>query len=299
MRNLIILASLLFTQISIAQINGNKKLITKTFPINTIESVEIHLYANVTIDCAATESSLEITAEENIMPYIACELEEGKLTFGQKEWIEPREAIQIKIGAPNLKKVVQSTHEKVIIQNLDRIEFSAMALVGEIVLDGKVQRLNASGETGTVDARQLEAAKVNVNLWNWGIIELASPQLIEGIVKKSGTVNYEGEHIQVKVRTSSEGIVQDRNAPKSSKYDTRFLDLKIKNNSLRRINAYVKGPKPDGKYFSYGFPLNPGQTRSKNWTIGTKVYQVSRLGGRKLLVEIEEEDEGQVVKLYE
>lgn len=299
MRNLSFLFLLCLTQLSFAQINGNKKLITKTFPVSDIEAVEIHLYADIVIDCAATEASLEITAEENLMPYIARELESGKLTFGQKKWIEPREAIKIKIGAPNLEQIIQSTHEKVLVENLDRIQFSAMALVGEIILDGKVQQLNASGETGTVDARQLDVNAVNVNLWNWGTIELATPKTIEGIVKNSGTVNYEGSEVQVKVRTSSEGIVQNRNEPKSSKYDTRFVDLKIKNNSMQRINAYVKGPKPDGKHFSYGFPLNPGQTRHKNWTIGTKVYQVSKLGTRKLLIEIEEEDEGQVVKLYE
>ena len=299
MRNLIFFSLLYLTQISFAQINGNKKLITKTFPVGNIESVEIHLYADIVIECSAKTESLEITAEENLMPYIARSLDSKRLTLGQEQWIEPKEAIQIRIGAPNLEQVIQSTHEKVLVQNLDRIEFSAMALVGEIVLDGKVQRLNASGETGTISARQLEVSAVNVNLWNWGTIELANPKLIEGIVIKSGTVNYEGEEVQVKVRTSSEGIVQNRNAPKESKYDTRFVDLKIKNNSMQRINAYVKGPKPDGKHFSYGFPLNPGHTRHKNWTIGTKVYQVSPLGKRKLLVEIEEDDEGQVVKLYE
>lgn len=299
MRNLIILAFLSVTQISLAQIKGNQKLITQTFPIGDIEVVEIHLYADIIIDCGGEKASLEITAEENLMSYIARDLENGKLTLGQEEWIEPKETIYIKIGAPNLEQIIQSTHETLRVQNLGRIEFSAMALVGEIKVKGKVQRFNANGETGTIDARQLEVSEVNVNLWNWGTIELASPKLIKGIVKNSGTVNYEGEDVQVKVRTSSEGIVQDRNAPKKSKYDTRFVDLKIKNNSMRRINAYVKGPKPDGKHFSYGFPLNPGQTRHKNWTIGTKVYQVSPLGKRKLLLEIEEEDEGQVVKLYE
>ncbi|MEN0046881.1 MAG: DUF2807 domain-containing protein [Bacteroidota bacterium] len=299
MRNLMILVLLCFVQFSIAQINGNEKLITQTFPIDDIEVVEIHLYADIVIDCGVTTSSLEITAEENLMPYISREMEDGKLTFGQKKWIEPEIDIQIKIGAPNLEQVIQSTHEKVQVKNIDRIEFSAMALVGEIALVGKVQRLNASGEVGTVDARKLDVTAANVNLWNWGTIELASPKRIEGIVKNSGTVYYEGSEVQVKVRTSSEGVVQDRNESKPAKYDTRFVDLKIKNNSMQRINAYVKGPKPDGKHFSYGFPLNPGQTRHKNWTIGTKVYQVSRLGTRKLLVEIEEEDEGKVVKLYE
>ena len=68
---------------------------------------------------------------------------------------------------------------------------------------------------------------------------------------------------------------------------------------MKRINCYVKGPKPDGSYFSYGFPMMPGQSRSKSWSVGSKVYKVGKLGGKKLLTEIEAEDEGQVVTLYQ
>ena len=45
--------------------------------------------------------------------------------------------------------------------------------------------------------------------------------------------------------------------------------------------------------------MNPGQKRKKDWSIGSKVYQVSKLGTRKLLVTIKAEDEGQVVKMFE
>ncbi|MEL6719660.1 MAG: hypothetical protein AAFP82_13175, partial [Bacteroidota bacterium] len=99
MRNLIILLFLCLVQLSFAQIKGNGQLITKTFSVEDIESVEIHLYADVTVDCAAATESLEITAEENLMPYIARSLDSKRLTLGQKEWIQPKERIQIKIGA--------------------------------------------------------------------------------------------------------------------------------------------------------------------------------------------------------
>ena len=79
----------------------------------------------------------------------------------------------------------------------------------------------------------------------------------------------------------------------------RFIKFKIKNNSLNRIQCYVEGPKPNGGKFSYGFPMNPGQTRDKDWSVGSKVYRVTGLGTRKLLYEIKASDEGQVVKLYQ
>ncbi|MEM9824492.1 MAG: hypothetical protein AAF985_25625, partial [Bacteroidota bacterium] len=111
---------------------------------------------------------------------------------------------------------------------------------------------------------------------------------------------YNSTDSKVAVKTKRGGRVYNRTQPiEEDRFDTRFIKLKVKNNSSNRINCYVKGPKPDGSYFSYGFPLNPGQVRKKNWTIGSKVYRVTKLGIRKLMAEVVAENEGKVLKLYQ
>jgi hypothetical protein len=45
--------------------------------------------------------------------------------------------------------------------------------------------------------------------------------------------------------------------------------------------------------------MNPGQVRKKNWTIGSKVYRVTKLGLRKLMAEVVASNEGKVLKLYQ
>ncbi|MEM9888470.1 MAG: DUF2807 domain-containing protein [Bacteroidota bacterium] len=299
MRNLIFFLAFLFAQITSAQINGNGKLITKSFPIENIQSVEIHLYADIEID-ANGKAGMVIEAEENIMDLIAKEYDEGRLTLGQIKWIEPSKPIRIKIGAPQLEQVIQSTHETVLVKNLNRTHFAAMALVGNIQLEGKTNSLNAGVEVGQVDARTLSVEQVEVNIWGWGSVELGTPQKIKGVIKEDGKVVYEGANVDVNVRKRGDAsIVNRKETPKVKKPEARYINLKVKNNSMKRVNYYVRGPKPDGKHFGYGFPLNPGQTRHKNWTVGTKVYQESKIGTRKLLVEITEEDENEVVKLYD
>ncbi len=281
-----------------AQIKGNKQIVTQTFEINDIKSITINLYADIEIDCAA-EEKLVITTDENIMDLISIYIEDGKLEFSQKEWIRPSQEIKIRIGAPALARVEQSTHETVVVKNINRSQFNAMALIGEIKLQGEVDHLSASGETGEVDARNLSAKTVNVNLWSYGKIKLASPILVEGIVKSDGMVLLESDVTEVKVNRKDGGNVMKysdleeklANAP-------RFIEFKIKNNSSERIQCYVIGPKPDGKRFSYGFPMNPGQVRKKNWTTGSKVYKKSALGTKKLLVEIKNGDEGELVSLF-
>ncbi len=79
---------------------------------------------------------------------------------------------------------------------------------------------------------------------------------------------------------------------------TKYINLKIKNNSWSRKHFVVVGTKPNGRNFSYGFPMMPGAVKKERWTVGTKVYKENSLGMRNLLVTLTEEDEGQTVELF-
>lgn len=81
--------------------------------------------------------------------------------------------------------------------------------------------------------------------------------------------------------------------------DLRYIDFKIKNNSLKRNAFVVVGPKQDGRTFSYGFSLNPYASKKERWSVGTRIYKESRLGKRELLVTISESDENNTVKLFD
>ncbi len=85
---------------------------------------------------------------------------------------------------------------------------------------------------------------------------------------------------------------------KIDKDTPKFINFKIENNSFNRNYFVVIGPKPNGRKFSYGFPMMPQATRKEYWTTGTKVYKVNKLGLRKLLISIKPENENKTVKLF-
>ncbi|MCB0652232.1 MAG: DUF2807 domain-containing protein [Saprospiraceae bacterium] len=293
------LTVLLFTLVSFsawAQVKGNKEIITRTFSIEKVTNIVVDLYADVTVDCSAKEM-LTITADENLMNLIERSVEGGRLVLKQKEWIQSSQPIKISIGAPNLEFIRQSTHETTYVNNIDRETFSAQAIIGKLVLQGKAGLLKASGEIGQVDAIDLEAPVVDVNLWSRGKISLGSPETITGIVKDDGSVVYAGGTPKVSVKSRDGGSVQEPDQSNRNE-EARFIKFKLKNNSVNRIQCYVKGPKPDGSTFSYGFPMNPGQVRDKDWSIGSKVYRVTNIGTRQFLTEIAPADEGELVKLF-
>jgi len=81
--------------------------------------------------------------------------------------------------------------------------------------------------------------------------------------------------------------------------NAEYITVKIKNNSWNRQSLEVKGPKKDGSYFGYGFPMMAGSTKKERWTVGTKVYKKTALGSRKLLLTIQKEDANKTVKLFD
>jgi hypothetical protein len=294
-----LLLTLLFATAGWAQVNGNKEITTKTIAVEGIIAIDIDLYATVVIDCEGPEQ-LTITVDKNLLGSINTEVENGLLVLKQKEWIQPSAQIKITIGAPNLERVQQSTHETTRLRNINRNAFQATALVGKLILEGTAQTLSAAAKIGTVDARSLRTENVNVNIWGRGNVLLDAPQKISGEVNDNGQVVYNKEPASTTVKTQNGGkLISTAEKAAQVLPEARFIKFKVKNNSTNRINCYVVGPKPDGSQFSYGFPLMPGQSRSKDWSIGSKVYRVTGLGTRILLREITAADEGQVVKLYQ
>lgn len=297
MKKLIFLLIGIVPALGFAQKKGNKNIITETFTYESIRSVVVNLYADVQIDAAATSNELTITIDENLLNNVDRRLEGGRLTLEQKEWIQPSQQIIIRIGAPDLKKVQQEVHTTTVVKNINRETFNSIAILGRIELRGTTMFHQASGEIGYTDARGLETEKVVLNLWDRGRIDLGEVKEIQGKVAEDGMVIYRGiSHL----KTTGKGQVLSANLSSIAKNpEARFIQFEVKNNSKNRIHCYVVGPKPDGGKFSYGFPMSPGQSRSKDWSVGSKVFKVSALGTRKLLREITAEDEGQVVCLYD
>lgn len=277
MRNTHFILSILlfatFTESLTAQVKGNKQIITQTFDISGLTDLEAAIYANVTID-ANGDDIMTITTDQNILPLIDTEMVNGKIILRQKEWIQGSQRIKIKVSSSSLQRVQQSVHDNLKVTNLDQKEFRAMAILGKITLSGKVGTLRAAGEEGDISINDLEVAKIEQNFWGDG-----------GLIQNETKDSFKS--------------VRNENLRQVKNNSANWIDLKIKNNSAKRINAYVRGPKPNGKSFSYGFPMGAGQTRKERWTVGTKVYKMSKLGLKKVLVELTEEDDGKLVNLYQ
>ena len=281
MKKLLIL--LVFTSSTlIGQIKGNKNIETRTFDIPNLKEL---------VDQSLT-NGMQITADSNLFNLIDTKITNGKLNLNQLEWIQPSQKIIINIGSPSLEKIITGTHETLFLNNVKRDSLNIMALIGKVVVSGVVNNLIVGVELGEVAASKLNAKNAKINIWGRGKATVFVTNKIFSKVKKEGRLILSNTPKLLK-GDIKKAIAKTKN---NGTKNVIWIPFKIKNNSWNRNNFVVIGPKKDGSSFSYGFPMMPGTTRKENWSVGSKVY---RLGLRKLLVEIKEEDKGKTVKLFE
>ena len=292
MKKIIIIALLITASIN-AQIKGNKNIETRTFSIVNVEQIKVNLYAKITIDYAAKEM-MTITADSNLFDNIDTEVLEGKLHLNQLKWIQPSQKINITIGAPNLRRVETGTHETLQLINVDSEYLNVMAPIGHVIVSGNVKQFNIGIENGKIDASKLIAENVRANIWGNGKAKVYAENEIYSIIKNDGRLILVNTPKLLKGDTKK-ALVETQ---KAENIKVKWIRFKIKNNSRNRNHFVVVGPKSDGSKFGYGFPMMPFSTRKENWSVGTKVYKVNKLGLRKLLLKIKPEDEGKTVKLF-
>lgn len=284
-----------------AQVKGNGKIKTKTIELADFEKIDLNFVANVVIDCQQ-ETSFEITADENILPYIGINVENGQLKITQDKWIQSSKKVQIKIGVQNLSRIATSGYSTIKIKNLKTEDISVMPLVGKITLEGSATTFRPGTEVGTIDATALKTENVYANVWSRGKLKFDTAKYLEVIVAENGEVIYNTTPEKINKKIKSKGDVYSKTEKQTTKLETEklvYVKLKLKNNTNLRRHFYVRGPNgKKGKKFSYGFPIGAQQKRPENWPVGTKVYQVSKMGTRTLLYEVKATDEGKVIELF-
>jgi len=299
MKTISLFLTLLLASItSVAQVKGNKTIETKTFPFADVHTIKINLYAKVIIDNSAKES-LEITADSNLFKHIDTEIVDGTIHFDQLKWIQPSKKIIIRIGAPNLKRVIHGTHDTTYITNINNTELRVNANIGKVIIDGKTNELRLGTEIGQIDASNIKANKAYINLWDAGTITVNPIAYLWADVSNDGKLLYTQLPDDNTITTKSGGkalLISEYND--TEKNDLKWISFKIKNNSDNRNHFIVRGPKKDGGFFGYGFPMMPNSKRKEKWSVGTKIYKQTALGFKKLLVVITAEDEGKVVNLF-
>ncbi len=277
-----------------AQVKGNGNIISQTFPLETLHTLEINLNARVVIDLQG-ESAITIISDENIIEHIGHQVINGYMDLTQKKWIEPSGRHRITIGAPALKKLINDAHSVTSLRNMNHSSFELSAQLGSIDLKGEVDHLIIRNKIAKVEAIDFSAQHADITISSWGTVFIHVIDTLKTAIDKKGKLQLLGTPKQLLGDAAL--VVAEDDRPESK--EVKFINFDIKNNSWRRNSFVVVGPKRDGSTFSYGFALFPGQTKKERWTIGSEIFTENRAGKRTLVATITAADENQLVKLFQ
>ena len=295
---LLFLTLFIQVQFSFAQIRGNGNIITKEIKVTPFEKIHINFPVKVIID-ANSDYALTITTDENILSEIVLKNANKKLEILQDKWIQPTKMVDIKIGIKGLTLLEVGGYGKTKVINLNEDEFRLTNLVGNVTLEGKVNTLKFSMETGELKAFELVAQNIRGDIWSHGEAEVNAISSLEGTISGSGKLVYQKMPKVFKIKTKNKGEVlslEENTKQKTERKAIQYVDITLKNSRYSRIHTYVRGPK--AKRFSYGLPFNPKQRRTERYPVGTKIFQVNILGKRKLLTTIQAEDKDKTIDLF-
>jgi len=303
MKNLIIKSLVFVTmfvqvQYSLAQIRGNGNIITEEIEVKPFEKIHINFPVKVIIDANA-DYALTITTDENILPEIVLGSDNNQLEILQDEWIQPTKMVEAKIGTKGLTKLEVSGYGKTKVINLNEDELTLINLVGNVTLEGKVNTLRFSMETGNLKASKLFAQNVIGDIWSHGEAMVNAFQKLEGTISGNGKLVYITKPDVFKIKAKGEGEVyslEENKKQEAAKEAVQYVEVKLKNTQFVRIHTQIKGPR--NKKFGYGMPFNPKQVRAENYPVGTKIFKVNKYGIKKLLTTIRAKDEGKTIDLF-
>ncbi|MEM6966914.1 MAG: DUF2807 domain-containing protein, partial [Bacteroidota bacterium] len=282
-----------------AQINGNGNQITRKVDVKAFDKIHINFPVLAEID-ANSDYALEIITDENIFPEIVIKSDNGELEILQDRWIEPSKMVKAKIGTKHLKKLRVGGYGKTSVVNISEQQFVLVNNVGNVTLQGEVDNLKFTMNTGELYATDLSAQNVDANIWSHGEAYINVTNVLKGEISEDGKLVYQEKPKELKMELAADSEVlsaTEATTQKKEQPPVEYVEVTLRNNRFSRTQTYVRGPK--NKKFSYGMPFNPRQKRAENYPVGTQIFKVNKIGMRKLLVTIKAEDQGQVVDLFE
>jgi len=289
MKNVVTLIMMLGLLSSLsAQIRGDGNIQSRSEKVEGLKSIDIQFNANIVLDYDLKEE-LVIQADANVLKHIGVYFENGHLMMDQIKWIEPSKWPEITIGCPSLESVYQGTHSTTKLQNVSADELTIEGNVGKVIAEGVVENLVLSNAGCDVNLKDLSIGAVNITDVSTGKI----------ILNQFGSLtNNSNPDTPIRFLDPSKAPETVVNKPIVENEKVQYIKFKLKNNSIKRHSFYVKGPNGRGGNFSYGFSLLPFVKKQENWSVGTKVYKVSRHGKKELLRTIALEDAGEVLDLF-
>jgi len=191
-------------------VRGSGNVTSETRDISGVTSVDLAGAADVDITFGDVES-LVVEAEDNIVPLIETEVENGRLVIGTKSntSYSNTRPVTVHVTMKSLEAVSLSGSGSITVQNFQgetiRVDLSGS---GDINVSGTADSADMTlGGSGKINGEQFKADSVKVSVDGSGDARVYASEQLDAEVGGSGSIRYSGNPAQVSKNVSGSGSI--------------------------------------------------------------------------------------------
>jgi hypothetical protein len=145
-------------------IQGSGNVETEKRGVANFNAIEVGGIFDVEV-VAQKEFSVEVEADDNLLPLIKTEVRGGTLEISTEKKISPKGRIRVRISAPDVEKLQASGASKLSLANVKNETLSVHASgASKITVDGETQNLEVElSGASKIEAENLKAENANVD----------------------------------------------------------------------------------------------------------------------------------------
>lgn len=210
-------------------IKGEGPVKTETRSVSDFHAIETSVAADVEVSMA-DNFSVEVQAQENLLPILKTEVKDGALKIYFSENVSGHEDLKIRVSAPafdrfslggsgtiramtpiraeNMKLEIAGSGDIFVPQAEFGSAAASIAGSGSIELGGKANTLKSEiAGSGDIKAKQLTANELDVSISGSGSVTCDVAQTLKASIAGSGDVFYSGQPV-VETHVSGSGSVK-------------------------------------------------------------------------------------------
>jgi len=156
--------------------------------------------------------SLEIEADDNILPLIKAEVRDGVLYLKPEKGYNSKQGVVVRVTVPDLSKIEATGASNFIVQGVKNDRFEVRTTGASTVTASGVTKdvdINTTG-AGEIDAHSLRAERANVRSTGAGSVEVYATEQLDVHASGAGQVIYSGDPKIVNKKTSGAASVSKR-----------------------------------------------------------------------------------------
>jgi putative autotransporter adhesin-like protein len=193
------------------RVKGSGVIKTEKKSLAPFASLEVSCQGSIQVH-AQKQEGLEISGDDNIIPLITTEVNNGTLYIRSSKEYNPRDKLEIIVSATDLKRLVFSGAGEANLSNVknDRMEI-ALTGAGSLTASGETKEadITLSG-AGSVDAKNLHAINAKVNSTGIGNVEIYVTGQLDAKTSGVGEINYYGSPKSVNRQAGGLGAINER-----------------------------------------------------------------------------------------